>query len=132
MRRSKRSPRRAASLPAQVALAWVCQRPGVVAPIVGASKLNHIEDAVAALSLNLGAEEMKALEAPYVPHPSPATSEPRSGFLARGAAGGPRAGRGESRGATGVVFDDRNGDGIRGPASRASRPSRSPTASTSP
>jgi 1-deoxyxylulose-5-phosphate synthase len=54
---------------AQVALAWVCQRPGIVAPIVGASKLNHIEDAVAALSLNLGAEEMKALEAPYVPHP---------------------------------------------------------------
>jgi aryl-alcohol dehydrogenase-like predicted oxidoreductase len=54
---------------AQVALAWVCQRPGIVAPIVGASKLNHIEDAVAALSLNLGSEEMKALEAPYVPHP---------------------------------------------------------------
>jgi aryl-alcohol dehydrogenase-like predicted oxidoreductase len=54
---------------AQVALAWVCQRPGIVAPIVGASKLNHIEDAVAALSLNLGPEEMKALEAPYVPHP---------------------------------------------------------------
>jgi aryl-alcohol dehydrogenase (NADP+) len=54
---------------AQVALAWVCQRPGVVAPIVGASKLNHIEDAVAALALNLTAEEMKALEAPYVPHP---------------------------------------------------------------
>src|SRR5580692_7403690 len=54
---------------AQVALAWVCQRPGVVAPIVGASKLNHIEDAVAALGLKLSAEEMKALEAPYVPHP---------------------------------------------------------------
>jgi aryl-alcohol dehydrogenase-like predicted oxidoreductase len=54
---------------AQVALAWVCQRPGVVAPIVGASKLNHIEDAVAALKLNLSDEEMKALEAPYVPRP---------------------------------------------------------------
>ncbi|HEY4989742.1 MAG TPA: aldo/keto reductase [Opitutaceae bacterium] len=53
---------------AQVALAWVCQRPGVVAPIIGASKLSHIEDAVAALTLNLSAAEMKALEAPYLPH----------------------------------------------------------------
>ena len=52
---------------AQVALAWVCQRPGIVAPIVGASKLKHIDDAIAALSLNLGPDEMKALEAPYVP-----------------------------------------------------------------
>ena len=52
---------------AQVALAWVCQRPGIVAPIVGASKLKHIEDAVAALSLKLGPEEMAALEAPYIP-----------------------------------------------------------------
>jgi aryl-alcohol dehydrogenase (NADP+) len=54
---------------AQVALAWVCQRPGVVAPIVGASKMGQIDDAVAALALNLSADEMKALEEPYVPHP---------------------------------------------------------------
>ncbi len=54
--------------PAQVALAWVCQKPGVVAPIVGASKPQHLEDAIAALSLRLSAEEMAALEAPYVPH----------------------------------------------------------------
>jgi aryl-alcohol dehydrogenase-like predicted oxidoreductase len=40
----------------------------VVAPIVGASKPHHLEDAVAALSLKLGAEEMAALEAPYLPH----------------------------------------------------------------
>ncbi|HXQ79994.1 MAG TPA: aldo/keto reductase [Opitutaceae bacterium] len=53
---------------AQVALAWVCQRPGVVAPIVGASKPRHLEDAVAALSLKLSADEVAALEAPYVPH----------------------------------------------------------------
>jgi 1-deoxyxylulose-5-phosphate synthase len=52
---------------AQVALAWVCQKPGIVAPIVGASKLHHIEDAVAALTLNLSAGEMQALEAPYLP-----------------------------------------------------------------
>jgi len=53
---------------AQVALAWVCQRPGVVAPIVGASKPHHLEDAVAALSLKLSRDEIAALEAPYVPH----------------------------------------------------------------
>jgi aryl-alcohol dehydrogenase-like predicted oxidoreductase len=53
---------------AQVALAWVCQKPGVVAPIVGASKPHHLEDAVAALSLKLTAQEMASLEAPYVPH----------------------------------------------------------------
>ncbi|MGA2016287.1 MAG: aldo/keto reductase [Opitutaceae bacterium] len=53
---------------AQVALAWVCQRPGVVAPIVGASKAHHLEDAFAALSLRLSPEEMAVLEAPYVPH----------------------------------------------------------------
>jgi aryl-alcohol dehydrogenase-like predicted oxidoreductase len=54
---------------AQVALAWVLQNPVVTAPIVGASKPNHLDDAVAALSLKLTAEEISALEAPYVPHP---------------------------------------------------------------
>ncbi len=53
--------------PAQVALAWLCQRPSVVAPIVGASKPHHIEDAVAALALRLSADEVAALEAPYLP-----------------------------------------------------------------
>jgi aryl-alcohol dehydrogenase-like predicted oxidoreductase len=54
--------------PAQIALAWVAQKPGVTAPIVGASKPGHLADAVAALSINLGAEEIASLEAPYVPH----------------------------------------------------------------
>jgi aryl-alcohol dehydrogenase-like predicted oxidoreductase len=54
--------------PAQVALAWLCHKPGVVAPIVGASKPQHLEDAIAALTLNLGEAEMAALEAPYIPH----------------------------------------------------------------
>ncbi len=54
---------------AQVALAWVAQKPGVTAPIVGASKPHHLDDAVAALSLNLTAEEIATLEAPYTPHP---------------------------------------------------------------
>jgi aryl-alcohol dehydrogenase (NADP+) len=53
---------------AQVALAWVAQRPGVIAPIVGVSKPNHLEDAVAALSLKLSPQEMAAVEAPYLPH----------------------------------------------------------------
>ena len=53
---------------AQVALAWVLQKPGITAPIVGASKPQHLDDAVAALSLKLTPEEIAALEAPYVPH----------------------------------------------------------------
>ena len=54
---------------AQVALAWLLQKPGVTSPIIGASKPHHLEDAVAALALKLSAEEMAALEEPYVPHP---------------------------------------------------------------
>jgi aryl-alcohol dehydrogenase (NADP+) len=54
---------------AQVALAWLLQRPGVSAPIVGASKMQHLEDAVAALDLHLDEAEIQALEEPYRPHP---------------------------------------------------------------
>lgn len=53
---------------AQVALAWLLGKPGVTAPIVRATKPHHLEDAVAALSIRLSAEEVAALEAPYVPH----------------------------------------------------------------
>jgi 1-deoxyxylulose-5-phosphate synthase len=53
---------------AQVALAWVAQKPFVTAPIVGASKPEHLSDALAALSLNLDETEIAQLEAPYVPH----------------------------------------------------------------
>jgi len=53
---------------AQVALAWLLSKPVVTAPIVGASKPNHLEDAVAALSLKLSEEEIGLLEEPYVPH----------------------------------------------------------------
>ena len=52
---------------AQVALAWVLTKPAVSAPIVGASKMVHLEDAVAALAIRLTAEEIAALEAPYRP-----------------------------------------------------------------
>ena len=53
---------------AQVALAWLLQKPGITAPIVGATKLSHLEDAVAALSVTLSEDEIAALETPYVPH----------------------------------------------------------------
>jgi 1-deoxyxylulose-5-phosphate synthase len=54
---------------AQVALAWLLHRPGVTAPIVGATKPGHLEDALAAEELVLTDEEMRRLEGPYVPHP---------------------------------------------------------------
>ena len=53
---------------AQVALAWMLTRPGVTAPIVGASKMNHLEDAIASLQLKLESHEITALEEPYEPH----------------------------------------------------------------
>lgn len=54
---------------AQVALAWLLQKPFMTAPIVGASRPRHLEDAVAAQSLKLSEEEIAFLEEPYVPHP---------------------------------------------------------------
>ncbi len=53
---------------AQVALAWLLHKPGVTAPIVGATKLDHLEDAIAAEGLSLDADEIARLEEPYVPH----------------------------------------------------------------
>src|SRR4030095_13492931 len=55
--------------PAQVALAWVAQKPFITAPIVGASKPHHLDDAIAALSLNLTADEISLLAGPYLPLP---------------------------------------------------------------
>ena len=54
---------------AQVALAWVLAQPDITAPIVGVSRLEQLEDALAALELTLTADELAELEAPYVPHP---------------------------------------------------------------
>jgi aryl-alcohol dehydrogenase-like predicted oxidoreductase len=54
---------------AQVALAWLLHQPGVTAPIVGASKPHHLDDALAALALKLDDSELKALAEPYRPHP---------------------------------------------------------------
>jgi aryl-alcohol dehydrogenase-like predicted oxidoreductase len=52
----------------QVALAWLLSKPAITSPIVGATKVGHLKDAVAAVELKLTAEEVKALEEPYVPH----------------------------------------------------------------
>jgi len=55
--------------PAQVALAWMLTKDIITAPIVGATKMNHLEDAVAAVSIKLSDEEIRRLEEPYQPHP---------------------------------------------------------------
>ena len=54
---------------AQVALSWLLHQPGVTAPIVGATRLQHLEDALAAEQLTLGEDEIARLEEPYEPHP---------------------------------------------------------------
>jgi len=53
---------------AQVALAWLLRKPGVTAPIVGATKLSHLEDAIASVDVDLSEDEVAALEKPYRPH----------------------------------------------------------------
>lgn len=55
--------------PAQIALAWLLHKPGITAPIIGASKMHHLEEAVAALEIKLGTEDIQYLEEPYRPHP---------------------------------------------------------------
>jgi aryl-alcohol dehydrogenase (NADP+) len=55
--------------PAQIALAWLLSKPGVTAPIIGASRMAHLDEAVAALDARLDAAELAFLEEPYVPHP---------------------------------------------------------------
>jgi aryl-alcohol dehydrogenase-like predicted oxidoreductase len=64
--------------PARIALAWLMSKPAVTAPIVGATKLKHLEDAVAAAEIELTAEEVAVLEAPYRAHPVRGLAAPRS------------------------------------------------------
>ena len=54
--------------PAEVSLAWLLSKPAVVAPIIGATKLEHLDAAVRAVDVRLTPDEVKALEAPYQPH----------------------------------------------------------------
>ena len=60
--------RRRSTNNAQIALAWVLHQPGITAPIIGASKMQHLDDAVAALDIRLEEPEVKALDEPYRPH----------------------------------------------------------------
>ncbi|MPN26032.1 L-glyceraldehyde 3-phosphate reductase [bioreactor metagenome] len=55
--------------PAQIALSWLLQKPWITAPIVGASKPQHLKDAVAALDIQLAPGQIQAIETPYIPHP---------------------------------------------------------------
>lgn len=54
---------------AQIALAWILSKPGITAPIIGATKINHLEDAAASVSILLSPEEIQLLESAYQPHP---------------------------------------------------------------
>jgi len=56
-------------LPSEIALAWLLQRPGVAAPIVGATKIEHLESAVRAIEVKLSPDQIRAVEEPYEPHP---------------------------------------------------------------
>ena len=53
---------------AQVALAWLLAKPVITAPIVGATKLHHLDEALASVNVKLSAEEIVSLEEPYIPH----------------------------------------------------------------
>jgi len=53
---------------AQIALAWMLHKPGITAPIIGASRISHLDDAVAAIDVKLSPEQITRLEEPYVPH----------------------------------------------------------------
>ena len=61
--------RRRGATPAQVALAWILHQPGVTAPIVGTTQIEHLDTLVAALDITLDDDECRLLEEPYVPHP---------------------------------------------------------------
>ena len=61
--------RRVAYLRRTPRFAWVRTRPGVSAPIVGATKLSHLDDAIASLEIELTDDEILKLEGPYMPHP---------------------------------------------------------------
>jgi aryl-alcohol dehydrogenase-like predicted oxidoreductase len=67
--------------PAQIAMAWLLANPTVTSPIVGATKLEHLDDAVAAVAIDLSDAEMDVLEASYRPHAVKGIGHPGSGGL---------------------------------------------------
>src|SRR5258708_15022237 len=64
--------------PTQIACAWILQAPGVTAPIIGATKTHHLKQAFEAVDIKLSAEEVRALEKPYRPHPILCLEQPPS------------------------------------------------------
>jgi len=64
--------------PARIALAWLMSKPAVTAPIVGATKLKHLDDAIASVEIELTDEEIEALEAPYRAHPVKGLAAPKT------------------------------------------------------
>lgn len=60
--------RRCGVKPAQIALAWMLHKPGITAPIIGATKMYQLDEAIGALDIQLAAEDMQYLEGAYVPH----------------------------------------------------------------
>ncbi len=80
--------------PAQVACAWVLQAPGVTAPIIGATKLDHLKQLIKSAEIKLDAEEVEAVEKPYQPHPVIGHSQPTAArLLGRDAAAASGPGR---------------------------------------
>jgi aryl-alcohol dehydrogenase-like predicted oxidoreductase len=69
--------------PSQVALAWILQAPGVTAPIVGATKLNHLTEAFAGADVKLSKEEVAELEKPYRPHPILGHLQPNAALMVK-------------------------------------------------
>jgi aryl-alcohol dehydrogenase-like predicted oxidoreductase len=65
-----------------VAIAWLLSKPGVTAPIIGATKLPQLDDAIEAVDLELSSEEIQALEAPYNAHPVKGLAAPPSRLVA--------------------------------------------------
>ena len=63
--------------PSQIACAWILQAPGVTAPIIGATKIAHLKEAIAAVDVKLTADEVAALEKPYRPHPILGHEQPK-------------------------------------------------------
>jgi len=54
--------------PAQLAVAWILQKPGITSPIIGASKMYQLDDAIVAMNIKLSAEDIAYLQEPYIPH----------------------------------------------------------------
>jgi aryl-alcohol dehydrogenase-like predicted oxidoreductase len=69
LERTRELSARRGSRPAQVALAWMLHKPAITSPIIGATRLSHLEEALAALEIRLEAEEIASLEQAYRPHP---------------------------------------------------------------